>query len=157
MGYNPTAEGRPLEDKLNLSFVSFTAPRRHPSNVAQTSPTMRLPVVSPFWHTRAALLCVSDTMATYVKNPRIIERHIRGEHILVPLADTDKALDSLYVLNRTAALIWQHAAEGLNTTEIVHKVRQTFDVDDSMATDDVNRVISELVSIGALLPTSGRP
>lgn len=96
-------------------------------------------------------------MATYTRNPKVIERRIRGEHILVPLADTDKALDSLYVLNRTASVIWERAAAGLDTAEVVDEVRRMFDVEGDVATDDVSRIISELVSIDALVPAPRQP
>lgn len=99
----------------------------------------------------------ANTMTTYARNPEMIERHIRGEHILVPLARTDKALDSLYVLNKTAGIVWQHAADGMDHSEIIAAIRREFEVDDTTATADVQRILSELVDIGALTSQPGKP
>jgi hypothetical protein len=97
------------------------------------------------------------SMTTYTKNPKVIERVIRGEHIIVPLAGSEEALDSLYVLNRTAGLIWQHAAAGRSVEEIVSAVRETFDVEEGTARQDVNRILDELVSVGVLIQAVGTP
>jgi hypothetical protein len=90
-------------------------------------------------------------MATrYSKTEGIVEREIRGEHILVPLMRNIDTLDSIYTLNEVAGSVWRHAVEGLPAEQIALKLSEEYEVDEAVALQDTRRVLSELVSIGAL-------
>jgi len=89
-------------------------------------------------------------MRRFRKTGRVVERDIRGERILVPLAGSMEALDSIYTLNRTAASIWDGAGEGLSDDELAGRLVSAFDVSASRAHDDVDEVLHALLEMGAL-------
>jgi hypothetical protein len=91
---------------------------------------------------------------TYRKSSQVVERNIRGEHLLVPLMGTSDQLDSLYTLNPTAGFVWESAGQGLPVTEIARRLSEAFKVDFETAQRDVARIIEELVAIHALEPAA---
>ena len=91
-------------------------------------------------------------MTTFKANPDYVVRDIRGEKLLVPIAGDMGALDSLFTLNETAALIWDLASEGSPQTDIVQALQDTFDVSLEEAEQDTEQILSELVTLEALLP-----
>ena len=88
----------------------------------------------------------------YRKSSKVVERKIRGEHILVPLMGTADQLDSLYTLNPTAGFVWELAGQGHPLPEIAQRLSASFKVDFETAQRDVTRIIQELVAIHALEP-----
>jgi hypothetical protein len=82
----------------------------------------------------------------------VVERRIRGEHLLVPVAGSLEQLDSIYTLNPTAGRIWELAGEGLDEGEVLNRVKMEFEVDEDAARRDITRVLDELTAIGALVP-----
>ncbi len=90
--------------------------------------------------------------ATFKKSPQIVERKIRGEHLLVPLMGTADQLDSLYTLNPTAGFVWELAGQGLPLPDIARRLVDAFNVDFETAQQDITRIINELVAIHALEP-----
>jgi len=89
-------------------------------------------------------------MVTYRSNPDMVARRIRGESILVPISNTMEALDSIISLNESAEFIRTRAAEGMPCDAIATALAEAFDVSIDTATADVDAVLSELESIGAL-------
>ena len=96
-------------------------------------------------------------MTRYAAHPDMVARTIRGEDILVPIAPTMQALDSLYALNETAAFIRQEALNGLGEDAIRQRVEEIYAVDTDTAERDVRSVLSELVRIGALRAEPAAP
>ena len=94
-------------------------------------------------------------MGSYHLNPDMVARRIRGESILVPIASTMDALDSIISLNETAEFIRAKAGLGLTNSEICLALMNEFDVDQETANTDVDAVLKELELIGALKP--GKP
>lgn len=88
----------------------------------------------------------------YRKSERIVERKIRGEHLLVPLMGSEDRLDSLYTLNPTAGVVWELAGQGHSLTDIARHLTEVFDVDFETAQRDAAQIIGELVAIQALEP-----
>jgi len=86
----------------------------------------------------------------FERNEKIVERCIRGEYILVPVMQSEAALDSLYTLNETAGLIWREASSGIHDEDIMKHLSNRFDVDNDTARKDVTRILAELVDIGAI-------
>lgn len=89
-------------------------------------------------------------MTMYRLNPDVVARRIRGESILVPIASTMDALDSIMSLNETAEFIRDRAASGLETGAIRDAVAEMYDVEPETAAQDVQQVLTELVSLGVL-------
>ena len=89
------------------------------------------------------------------KSKTVVERRIRGEHILVPVAGTMEQLDSIYTLNPAGSLVWERAIGGTSETEIVRALTAEFDVDAGTASRDAARHLDELCALGALEPVEG--
>lgn len=81
-----------------------------------------------------------------------MERQIRGERILVPIAGSMDKLDSIYSLNEVASFICGKAFEGLSDDAIAAALAEAYSVTPEAAKTDTERVLGELVSIGALVP-----
>lgn len=94
------------------------------------------------------------TERRFRRSPRIVERDIRGERILVPIANAEEALDSLYTLNESAGYIWDRACDGTAFSEIVQAVVEEYGIDAVTAADDVASVLAELVEAGVLEPVA---
>ncbi len=88
----------------------------------------------------------------YAKSNGVVERQIRGERVLVPIAGSMEQLDSIYALNDVASFICGKAYEGLPDDAIAAAVAGTYRVEFEVAAKDTHRVLGELVSIGALVP-----
>jgi len=91
-------------------------------------------------------------MSTYRQNPDMVARRIRGESILVPISSTMDALDSIISLNETAEFIRTKASEGLSAEAIGKAMMAEYEIDGDTAMADVQQVLAELQSIGALQP-----
>jgi hypothetical protein len=86
----------------------------------------------------------------FIKSSGIVERKVRGEHLLVPIARSETALDSFFVLNETAQFIWTRAIAGRPEEDIAAALATEFKTTPAEAADDTRRVLDELLSIGAL-------
>lgn len=91
-------------------------------------------------------------MGPYHLNPDMVVRRIRGESILVPIANTMEALDSIISLNETAEFIRAKAGQGLNEQAIRDALVEEFDVEPDAAAADIAAVLKELEQIGAIKP-----
>ena len=87
----------------------------------------------------------------YSPSPSVVERRIRGEHILVPIMGSLEALDSIYTLNETAGLIYSLAASGQDPESIATELVRHFKVERTVAEEDVRRVLRDLTQLGALV------
>jgi hypothetical protein len=88
----------------------------------------------------------------YAKSNGVVERQIRGERILVPIAGSMDRLDSIYALNDVASFVCGKAFEGASEDDIISAVTSQYQVDPKTATADVRRILTELLAIGALTP-----
>lgn len=87
----------------------------------------------------------------YRKSDQIVERNIRGEHILVPIMGTLEQLDSIYTLNNVAGMIFARATAGADAVDITEEILALYRVAPDRALTDVSRVLAELVHLGALV------
>ena len=90
-------------------------------------------------------------MITYRANSDYVQREIRGELLLVPIAGNMETLDSLFTLNPTAATMWKHTKEGASREEITNTLLSDFAVTPEEAAQDVDQFLKELTAIGALI------
>ena len=88
----------------------------------------------------------------YRHTQQVVERKIRGEHILVPLMKSEEQLDALYTLNPTASQVWELAGRGQSAAEIARFLTDQYAVDFAVAEADVRRIIADLLAIRALEP-----
>ena len=87
---------------------------------------------------------------TYTRTGTMVERKIRDEHILVPVGDNLYELDSLFTLNEVASFIWNRTEQGASGAVIAANVVEHYDVSPGEAEADTQRILAELVEIGAL-------
>lgn len=73
----------------------------------------------------------------YFRSPRIVARKTGDEYILVPVSNRIADMKAVYTLNETAAFIWDRLDGIKSVKDIVNEVEQEFDVDGSIALNDV--------------------
>lgn len=84
------------------------------------------------------------------KSKNLVERNIRGQRILVPLKTGPARLDALYTLNETASLIWDAIQTETPEASLVALMLETYAVAEEIAKRDVESIVNELNSIGAV-------
>ena len=87
---------------------------------------------------------------TYTRTGKMVERKIRDEHILIPIGDNLYELDSLFTLNEVASFIWGRTEQGVPAPRVVEHMMERYDVQSEEAEADTQRILAELVEIGAL-------
>jgi hypothetical protein len=85
------------------------------------------------------------------QDPNIVCREIAGEMILVPIRSNVSDMASIYTLNDTAAVIWQHIDGKRTLDEIKEVVIDQFDVSPDEAEQDLFELIENLAGVGALI------
>lgn len=84
----------------------------------------------------------------YQRSSRFVARRFDGELLLVPVSASAADMDSIFILNPVASLIW----ESLNETpfeEIVARVQVEFDVPPEQAAHDAHAFLAELIELQA--------
>jgi hypothetical protein len=93
---------------------------------------------------------MTEDQPHYRTDPSIVSRQIAGETILVPIRQSAADLNSIYLLNETAARAWA-LFDGEHT---LHDVRDAivaeFDVSEGEAEQDLLALVAQLETIGAL-------
>jgi hypothetical protein len=89
-------------------------------------------------------------MATYQQSARVVARQVRGDRILVPLASSEEELDSIYVLNETAAFIWDALKQPSRQEHVAAAVVAAYDVTEQQAAQDVATVVGDLAALKAI-------
>lgn len=87
------------------------------------------------------------------KNKDLVERNIRGQLILVPLKTAPARLDALYTLNKTAGLLWNEIHVETAEETLVARLLAEYEVDETIARNDVEQILNGLASIGAVTLT----
>lgn len=88
----------------------------------------------------------------WMRPPDVVARRIRGELLLVPIRRSSNELDGFFALNPVAADIWNWASEGALLPEIVSRLSSDYAVSEELAFRDATQIISELITVGALVP-----
>lgn len=87
----------------------------------------------------------------YRHAPHVAARNIAGEVILVPTGKTVGSLESIYTLNETAARAWDLMDGQRSLAEIKTVIQQEYTVEDERAGQDLDRLVSQLLQIQAIL------
>jgi hypothetical protein len=94
-------------------------------------------------------------MQNYSKAEHWVQRHVRGEHILMPTGPEAGRHRSFFTMNETASRIWDLAGEGLDADAIARRVGEEFEVPEDRAARDVRAILDELTHLGALTADGG--
>lgn len=89
-------------------------------------------------------------MEKYQQNERVVARKVRGDRILVPMASSEEALDSIYVLNETASFMWDQMTAACTAAEIVSRLVDAYDVEEAQAKVDTGGVLADLLAVNAI-------
>lgn len=87
---------------------------------------------------------------TITKSKALIERTIRDQLVLVPLKTGPARLDALYTLNEAAGFLWKAIDDEPSEEALINRMLHSYEVDEPMVRADVERILNELASIGAI-------
>jgi hypothetical protein len=87
----------------------------------------------------------------YSKNPDFVFRTVAGEALLVPIRRRLDQVNSLYVLNETAAAIWGRIDGRTPTAEILEALTREFDVTPARLEQDAAGLFDDLLGIEAIV------
>ena|SRR5687767_12944854 len=82
------------------------------------------------------------------RDQNLVSRQIAGETLLVPIRSGAADLDFLFVLNDTAAWIWERVDGVRSVDQLVQELVITFQVDAARARQDVEQLLSNLREAG---------
>ena len=91
---------------------------------------------------------VASGSPVYVKSGDLAVRSIAGETILVPVRSGVGDLDSIFVLNETATILWNELDAPRDTEALVAAVLERFDVSRPEAERDVAAHLASLEEAG---------
>jgi len=93
---------------------------------------------------------VEEFGVLYQQDPTVVSRQIAGETILVPIRHNAADLESIYVLNETAASAWALMDGQRTMGEILNAIAAEYDVSREEAGRDLAELVAQLGAIGAL-------
>jgi hypothetical protein len=85
-----------------------------------------------------------DSDTRYQRSATVVTREVSGETIVVPVRGGVGDLDGLFTFNEIASGIWQMLAASHTAEELVHWVRERYDVTEPQARADVAGFLEEL-------------
>lgn len=95
---------------------------------------------------------------TPTKAADLVTREIAGETLIVPVRRGAVDINTLYVLNITAAYLWSHIDGKRTLTDLVELLLRTFQIDRATAEADVNDFFNSLreSALTSAAPLSGQ-
>ena len=94
---------------------------------------------------------MSTAHVRYTRNPDYVFRKIVDELVLVPVRHTFADVDCIYTMNPVGAFIWEQLDGGRAAGEVVTAIVDRYDVDPTIAADDLASFLTELEAVGAVL------
>jgi hypothetical protein len=92
--------------------------------------------------------------AAPVRDHNLVSRTVAGDTLLVPIRSGAADLQFLFVLNDTAAWIWDRIDGRRGIEQLTDELAATFEVERPVARADVERLLSDLREAGLVhLPT----
>ena len=71
-------------------------------------------------------------------------REIAGEILVIPVGNTALELNGMIVLNPVSRVIWECLEKGTDREQLLKAILDRFDVDESVAKEDMESILSEL-------------
>lgn len=71
-------------------------------------------------------------------------REIAGEILVIPVGNTALELNGMIVLNPVSRVIWECLEKGTDREQLLKAILDRFDVDESVAKEDMESFLSEL-------------
>lgn len=73
------------------------------------------------------------------------------EYVAIPVGDASEDVRGIIRLNETGKVVWDGLANGMEESEIVKQILETYDVDEATATHDVRTILTKLRDIKILV------
>lgn len=83
--------------------------------------------------------------------PLYVLREIAEEYVVVPIGDEAEKVKGLLSLNAAGACLWKKLETEQTEDDLVKVMTENFEVEESVARQDVSKFVSELEKIGCLL------
>ena len=77
-------------------------------------------------------------------------REIAGEYIIIPTGSTALEFNGLITVNEVGVLLWKMLQEDVDLETLIKGVRAEYDVDESVARDDIQEFLDTLIQGGIL-------
>ncbi|ABX07278.1 MAG TPA: PqqD family protein [Herpetosiphon sp.] len=86
----------------------------------------------------------------FVRDPAIVTRSIGSETVLVPVRPNTAALNAIFALNETAALVWQALATPQSLAELIDLVCAEYDVEPRAAQADLIPLLESMLEAAVI-------
>lgn len=83
-------------------------------------------------------------------NKEFTIRNIAGDYVMVPLGNTSNEFCAMISTNEVGVFMWNLLREGISLEELFQKVLDTFDVEETVARQDVNEFVEQLKKLDLL-------
>ena len=87
---------------------------------------------------------------SWSRSDAVAWRAVGDDMVIVPVASRRDDLDSIYVLNETAAAIWVMLDGRRSERELAEEMALRFEVDAAVARADLSEILGQLAEIGAV-------
>ena len=92
------------------------------------------------------IVTADDSNSIGAPSPQVLVAHLAGEAVLLNLSDK-----RYYRLNESAAFIWKELEKGEGRDQILASIVSEFDVDRSLASEQLERVVLDFRNKGLTL------
>lgn len=86
----------------------------------------------------------------HIPKDSMVARRIATEVIIVPVRKSTKEVDNIYATNDTGARIWELMDGTRSLEQIIAKIVEEYEVDESIAQQDAIEFVTKLLTIDAL-------
>lgn len=83
-------------------------------------------------------------------SPDFVVRFVMGEYIIVPVGSNATQFNGIISTNSTGAFLWEQLQSETTKEELIKKLTDEFEVDESDAQEDVEAFVAELEKHGIL-------
>ena len=83
-------------------------------------------------------------------NKNVIRRNVAGDDILIPVHDSAKEHNGLFVLTELGDFIWDLLPEAESEEAILSRILEEYEVDEATAKADLTEFIDKLRNMGIL-------
>lgn len=83
-------------------------------------------------------------------NKEFVLREIVGDYIIIPVGETVLEFKGLITVNEIGVLIWKMLQNEITFDQIVQNILDEYDVEESVAREDVREFLDTLIARGIL-------
>ncbi|OFX17740.1 MAG: hypothetical protein A2033_04290 [Bacteroidetes bacterium GWA2_31_9] len=80
------------------------------------------------------------------KNPYIVSKVIDNDYLLIPIVEETMDMNNIFGISDVGAFIWDNIDGNTSINEIINKVISEYEIDEDIASLDVNEFIKDCFS-----------